>query len=61
MVFRGLMMGLLGTDEEPEMLRVFGKTEMELERPLCVREGLLGLCCPREFTVCITVWASGPS
>lgn len=41
----------LGTVEEPEMLRALGNTDMELERALCDRDGLLGLCCPREFTV----------
>lgn len=30
---------------------------MELD----LRDGLLGLCCPRELTFWITFWASGPS
>jgi len=43
----------------PLLLRV-GNTEMDAARLLWPRDGLL-VCCPRELTVCITVWASGPS
>lgn len=41
------------------MLRVLG-TERELARALCEREGFEA-CCPRELTVWMTDWASGPS
>lgn len=37
-----------------------GKTEMDAARLLWPREGLL-MCWPRELTVCIMIWASGPS
>lgn len=46
---------------EPEVLRDVGKTETDAARGWCEREALLGLCWPRELTVCMTVCASGPS
>ena len=59
LVFKWDSVTLLPLRLPPLLLRV-GNTEMDAARLLCPRDGLL-VCCPREFTVCITVWASGPS
>lgn len=51
---------LLEMEAEPEELREAGNTEMDAARALWERDAL-GLCWPRELTVWMTSWASGPS